>query len=38
MGVIDDLIANNLAFARALPRRHYDVRPSRRLAIVTCMD
>jgi carbonic anhydrase len=38
VGVIDDLIANNLAFARALPTRHFDVRPSRRLAIVTCMD
>ena len=38
MGVIDDLMANNLAFASGLPTRHLDVRPSRRLAIVTCMD
>ena len=38
MGVIDELIANNAAFASALPTRHLDVRPSRRLAIVTCMD
>ena len=38
MGVIDDLVANNEAFAVALPTRHLDVHPSRRLAIVTCMD
>src|SRR5580692_3035416 len=38
MGVVDDLLANNLAFASGLPARHFDVRPSRRLAIVTCMD
>jgi carbonic anhydrase len=38
VGVIDELIANNLAFASALPPRHLDVRPSRRLAVVTCMD
>jgi carbonic anhydrase len=38
VGVIDDLIANNVGFARTLPTRHFDVRPSRRLAIVTCMD
>jgi carbonic anhydrase len=38
MGTIDDLLANNEAFAAALPTRHLDVRPSRRLAIVTCMD
>jgi carbonic anhydrase len=36
--VIDELIANNAAFASTLPARHLDVRPSRRLAIVTCMD
>jgi carbonic anhydrase len=36
--VIDDLVANNRDFASALPTRHLDVRPSRRLAIVTCMD
>ena len=38
MGVIDDLLANNEAYAASLPERHLDVRPSRRLAIVTCMD
>jgi carbonic anhydrase len=35
---IDELLANNRAFADGLPERHLDVRPSRRLAIVTCMD
>ena len=38
MGVIDDLLANNEAYAASLPERHLDVRPSRQLAIVTCMD
>ena len=28
MGVIDELIANNVAFASALPTRHLDVRPA----------
>jgi carbonic anhydrase len=36
--VIDDLIANNETFAASLPTQHLDVRPSRRLVIVTCMD
>jgi carbonic anhydrase len=36
--VIDELLANNQAFAASLAARHLDVRPSRRLAIVTCMD
>ncbi len=36
--MIDDLVANNTTFAAALPARHLDVRPNRRLAIVTCMD
>jgi carbonic anhydrase len=36
--VVDELIANNRAYADSLPARHLDVRPSRRLAIVTCMD
>jgi carbonic anhydrase len=36
--VIDELVANNGAFADSLPENHLDVRPSRRLAIVTCMD
>jgi carbonic anhydrase len=35
---IDELIANNRAFAESLPDGHLDVHPSRRLAIVTCMD
>jgi carbonic anhydrase len=38
MEVIDELLANNAAFAANLPAKHLDVRPSRRLAIVTCMD
>jgi carbonic anhydrase len=38
MSVIDELIANNDGFAASLPERHLDVHPSRRLAIVTCMD
>jgi carbonic anhydrase len=36
--VIDELVANNQAFADALPTQHLDVRPRRKLAIVTCMD
>jgi carbonic anhydrase len=35
---IDALLANNRSFAAPLEPRHLDVRPSRRLAIVTCMD
>src|SRR3990170_2280673 len=38
VGVIDDLLANNRAFAARFDRGHLDVRPSLRLAIVTCMD
>ncbi len=38
MSVIDELIANNGGFAASLPDRHLNVQPSRRLAIVTCMD
>jgi carbonic anhydrase len=38
MGAIEELLANNDRFAGALTERHLDVRPSRRLAIVTCMD
>jgi len=34
----DELLANNRAFAAALPVQHLDVRPTRRIAIVTCMD
>jgi carbonic anhydrase len=36
--VIDELVANNRAFADSLPAVHLDVRPQRQLAIVTCMD
>jgi carbonic anhydrase len=38
MDTIDELLANNQAFAASLPTRHLDVHPSRLLAIVTCMD
>jgi carbonic anhydrase len=38
MATIDELLTNNRAFADRLVERHLDVRPSRRLAIVTCMD
>jgi carbonic anhydrase len=38
MDVIDDLVANNEAFAALLPAQHLDVRPRRRLVVVTCMD
>ena len=38
MHVIDELVANNRAFAASLAEQHLDVRPARRLAIVTCMD
>jgi len=38
VGTIDELLANNRAYADGLEPRHLDVRPSRRLAIVTCMD
>jgi carbonic anhydrase len=38
MSAIDELLANNRAFAESLPAGHVDVRPSRRLTIVTCMD
>jgi carbonic anhydrase len=36
--VIDELVANNREFAASLAEQHLDVRPARRLAIVTCMD
>jgi carbonic anhydrase len=35
---IDALLANNRALADSLPAKRLDVRPSKRLAIVTCMD
>jgi len=36
--VIDDLLANNEVFAASLPAQHLDLRPKRRLAIVTCRE
>jgi carbonic anhydrase len=38
MSTIDDLLANNKNFAEPLAERHLDVRPTRQLAVVTCMD
>jgi carbonic anhydrase len=38
MDQIDELLANNQEFAAALDGHHLDVRPRRRLSIVTCMD
>jgi carbonic anhydrase len=38
VNVVDELVANNEAFAASLPARHLDVRPRRRLVVVTCMD
>lgn len=38
MTTIDDLLANNRAYAQRSPADHLDVHPSKRLAIVTCMD
>lgn len=38
MDTIDQLLANNRSFADSLAERHLSVEPSRRLAIVTCMD
>jgi carbonic anhydrase len=38
LGVIDELLDNNRAYADALAPVHLDVQPRRRLAIVTCMD
>src|SRR5271165_6050629 len=38
MTFIDELLGNNRAYAGALEPRHLDVSPSRRLAVVACMD
>ena len=38
MGAIDDLLANNRAYAAAYDRDYLDIRPKLRLAIVACMD
>jgi carbonic anhydrase len=36
--MIDELLANNRELAVPPAERHLDARPSRRLAVVTCMD
>ena len=38
MGVIDELVANNKAFAAQVEESHLPVEPASHLAIVTCMD
>jgi carbonic anhydrase len=38
VGVTDELLANNRAYANVHDGTHLDVRPSLHLAIVTCMD
>jgi carbonic anhydrase len=38
VGAIDDLLLNNRGVAARYDRGHLDVRPSLRLAIVSCMD
>ncbi len=38
MAGIDDLLRNNAEFAARYDRGHLDLRPSRRLAVVACMD
>ncbi len=38
MDEIELLLTNNRDFADSIPEVHFDVRPNRRLAIVTCMD
>lgn len=38
MDDIDELLANNQSFAASVRLTHFDVRPTRRLAIVTCTD
>lgn len=38
MSAIDELFANNQAWAASTPPLELDVRPSRQLAVVACMD
>ncbi|HEY0279851.1 MAG TPA: carbonic anhydrase [Solirubrobacterales bacterium] len=38
MGVIDDLVSNNEAYAAEVEESHLPVEPASHLAIVTCMD
>lgn len=38
MHVIDELLANNRAFADSFSGAQFDLRPTRKLTVVTCMD
>lgn len=38
MDAIDELLVNSRSFAASVPAVHLEARPTRRLAIVTCMD
>jgi carbonic anhydrase len=38
VSVIDELLANNAAFAKRFDRGGLELRPTRQLAVVTCMD
>lgn len=38
MNVIEELLANNRAFAASTPTQQLGLKPTRQLAIVTCMD
>ena len=38
MNVIEELLANNRAFASSIPTKQLDLKPTRQLAVVTCMD
>ena len=38
MSTIDELLTNNTRFAASVEPNHLDLCPSRKLAIVTCMD
>ena len=38
MDAIDEVVANSLSFSGSMARQHLDAHPSRRLAVVTCMD
>ncbi len=38
MDIIDELVANNKEYSDRVPDQQLDVKPSRQLTIVTCMD
>ncbi len=38
MTAVDEILAHNAELAASVPNKHFDARPSRQLAIVTCMD